>query len=118
MEIDPVTYPTAKLGEEKVELKFRMYDIIHLYKEYKINIFEPQNLKGIEAFERVATMVEAATAYHWSKNAEEISKLIDFADFAAICGALQEAQKKVSPESAKFLAEIAARKADPEATIN
>jgi len=96
----PTQGPTITLKGKQYELKFRLFDLLELWKKYQIDIAQPAGLKGAAALDRVPYMLAAAIAHTGEElTPEEIAKDIDVGDLAVYVEALNEAQKKVSPEA-------------------
>jgi len=102
----PTENPKVTLGGKTYTLKFRLYDIVQLWKNHKIDLATRSDLKGAEALERIPHMMSAAIAHEADLPAEDIAKLIDLADLPLYVEKVVEAQKKVSPEAAQAAARL------------
>lgn len=96
-EIDPVTYPVVRLGDQEYELKFRLYDIIALAKEgidltrKQENVPNPLSSDGME---RTLKLLQHAIAHQVTMATDDLAKLIDFSRAMEIERKLAESIKK------------------------
>lgn len=109
---DPVKREAVTLGGKEYPLKFRLSDLSTLKKEHDIDLFVPTEVKGLEAVERLAIILAAGIAHtgEAALTPQQIMEHIELPELPVFALAIAQAQKKVSPESAKaskVLAEMA-----------
>ena len=106
---DPVERVTVKLGDKVYPIKFRLSDMSNLAKVHHIDLFIPAEVKGIEAVERVATILSAGIAHcQDALTPEQIMECIELSELPVYALAIAEAQKKASPESVRASKTLAA----------
>lgn len=92
----PVTSPKITIGGKEYELRFRLSDVIKLWKDHQIDI--SKRVEGAEAFARVPYLLAAAIAHSGNGlTADQIAEAIDLGEMPIYLEQLIAAQKKATP---------------------
>jgi hypothetical protein len=105
---DPIKYPTITLAGHDYEVKFRLSDLVNLKKNHQIDLFVKTEIKGVEALERMAVILQAGIAHQAALSVEDIMDSIDLSEVPVYTYAIVEAQKKASPAAEKALKALVA----------
>ena len=93
----PIETPTITLGGREYPLKFRLRDVVWLWKTHQIDL--ATRVQGAEAFMRIAPMIVAATAHlgEPALTVEQVEEQIELGELPVYLEKLVEAQKKATP---------------------
>ena len=113
---DPISYPKILIEGKEVEVKFRCYDAVQVFKDPTVGV------------EKLFNQLSAGIAHAGiEKSGEELSKMFDFADFGYVSAAVDEAMslavaqiKKSNPKIAQTMeeAQLKAKTAEPKQIVN